>query len=138
MKIEVKAAAAEAVEQIKKEAVSRAYRAANALRNAELEVLRGTRSGRVYRIPFSSSTYRASAPGEPPAVRSGRLRQSWRALVDSEKNGKNLRIKPAINTDVIYAPILEKGTGHMAPRPFEEPIVERAKDEIVKIYKEPY
>lgn len=39
--------------------------------NASLYVLRGKRSGKVYRVPNTGKTYRASAPGEPPAVRSG-------------------------------------------------------------------
>ncbi len=147
------------VDQINFEVKSRAFRAANELRNSALTILRGQRSGRVYRRPFSSSKYTASAPGEPPAVRSGDLRRSWRQKTASEGTGKGLTVKPAITTDVKYAPILEEGYDgevqkqskakdgtiktkkyHLtiAPRPFEEPIVEDAKPRIKTIYSEPY
>lgn len=147
------------VDQINFEVKSRAFRAANELRNSALTILRGQRSGRVYRRPFSSSKYTASAPGEPPAVRSGDLRRSWRQKTASEGAGKGLTVKPAITTDVKYAPILEEGYDgevqkqskakdgttktkkyHLtiAPRPFEEPIVEEAKPRIKAIYSEPY
>ncbi len=126
------------VDQINFEAKSRAFRAANELRNSALTVLRGQRSGRVYKRPFSSSKYTASAPGEPPAVRSGDLRRSWRQKTASESTGKGLTVKPAITTDVKYAPWLDEGTDRMAPRPFEDPIIEDAKPKIKAIYSEPY
>ncbi len=126
------------VDQINFEAKSRAFRAANELRNSALTVLRGQRSGRVYKRPFSSSKYTASAPGEPPAVRSGDLRRSWRQKTASESTGKGLTVKPAITTDVKYAPWLDEGTDRMAPRPFEDPIIEDAKPKRKAIYSEPY
>lgn len=126
------------VDQINFEAKSRAFRAANELRNSALTVLRGQRSGRVYKRPFSSSKYTASAPGEPPAVRSGDLRRRWRQKTASESTGKGLTVKPAITTDVKYAPWLDEGTDRMAPRPFEDPIIEDAKPKIKAIYSEPY
>ena len=126
------------VDQINFEAKSRAFRAANELRNSALTVLRGQRSGRVYKRPFSSSKYTASEPGEPPAVRSGDLRRSWRQKTASESTGKGLTVKPAITTDVKYAPWLDEGTDRVAPRPFEDPIIEDAKPKIKAIYSEPY
>lgn len=126
------------VDKINFEAKSRAFRAANELRNSALTVLRGQRSGRVYKRPFSSSKYTASAPGEPPAVRSGDLRRSWRQKTASESTGKGLTVKPAITTDVKYAPWLDEGTDRMAPRLFEDPIIEDAKPKIKAIYSEPY
>lgn len=147
------------VEQVTYEAKSRAFRAANELRNSALNVLRGQRSGHTYRRPFSSGKYTASAPGEPPAVRSGNLRLSWRERTASEEVGKNLTVKPAITTDVKYAPILDEGFDgevektskkkdgtvktkkyHLTikPRPIEEPIIEAAKPKIKAIYSEPY
>ncbi|HCA29132.1 MAG TPA: hypothetical protein DEP23_06010 [Ruminococcaceae bacterium] len=126
------------VDQINFEAKSRAFRAANELRNSALTVLRGQRSGRVYKRPFSRSKYTASAPGEPPAVRSGDLRRSWRQRTASESTGKSLTVKPAITTDVKYAPWLDEGTDKMEPRPFEDPIIEDAKPKIKAIYSEPY
>ncbi|MCL5981730.1 MAG: hypothetical protein M1571_04285 [Firmicutes bacterium] len=150
------------VEQVTYEAKSRAFRAANELRNSALNVLRGQRSGRVYKKPGTygkrmtkqtkellkdyghnlrgGQLYRASAPGEPPAVRSGNLRQSWRPRTESENTGSGLTVRSAITTDVKYAPWLNDGTrdGRIAPRPFEEPIIERAKPHIRRIFKEPY
>ena len=126
------------VDKVNFEVKSRAFRAANELRNSALTVLRGQRSGRIYRRPFASGTYTASAPGEPPAVRSGDLRRSWRQKTASENIGKGLTVKPAITTDVKYAPWLDEGTPKMAPRPFEEPIIEDAKPKIKAIYSEPY
>ncbi len=147
------------VEKVNYEAKSRAFRAANELRNSALTVLRGQRSGRIYRRPFSSSKYTASAPGEAPAARSGDLRRSWRQQTASEKAGSSLTVRPAITTDVKYAPILDEGFDGevqktsakkdgttkvtkysltIKPRPFEEPIIEAAKPKIKQIYSEPY
>ena len=141
---------------ITQEAKSRAFKAANALRSAELEVLRGQRTGRVYRKPHTKrATYRASAPGEAPAVRSGHLRMSWRTITGSEKSGKDTIITPAIHTTVPYAPILQNGfkgsvsrtskkgkvytvNVKLEPRPFDEPIKEKAMPAIIKIFETPY
>lgn len=62
----LKIAVDDTVKKVNREAASRGMRAVNAIRNAELEVLRGKRSGRVYRKPHTKSHYTASAPGEPP------------------------------------------------------------------------
>lgn len=159
MNIKIKPEIDKIVDQINHEAKSRAFRAANELRNAALNVLRGQRSGRVYKRPFSKSIYTASAPGEPPAMRSGNLRLSWKPRTGSETAGSGLTVRPAIITDVKYAPILEEGydgqvqkqkklkqggtktiSYHLTikPRPFEEPIIEAAKPKIKQIYSEPY
>ena len=125
-----------AVQKTKSEAASRAIRASNELRNAALQVLRGQRSGRVYRKPHTrSATYTASAPGEPPAVRSGALRQSWGIRATGDAQGD---ITASIHTNVKYAPILQAGAPNIAPRPFEEPIIEKAKPAVMAIYQKPY
>lgn len=125
--------------QVTQEAKSRGYRAANVLRNASLQVLRGQRSGKIYRKPFTKkATYQASAPGEPPAVRSGTLRRSWQPRAQSEKEGGSVTVHPAIWTGEKYAPILQVGSPKMEPRPFEEPIIEKAKPEIEAIFGKPY
>ena len=138
MKINLEGAVNEIVEEITYQAKSRAFRAANELRNSALTVLRGKRSGRVYKRPFSKSKYTASAPGEPPAMRTGNLRMSWRLQSASERIGNTVTIKPAITTEVKYAPYLEEGTDRMAPRPFKDPIIEKAMPRISQIFKEPY
>ena len=64
------------VKDIRSAVQNRTYRASNELRNAALHVLRGKRSGRLYRVPNTKQKYRASAPGEPPAARTGAFRLS--------------------------------------------------------------
>lgn len=88
---------AKKVTAIGQEMKSRATRGSMALKNAELQVLRGQRGGRSYKKSFKNSSYTASAPGEPPAVRSGKLRSSFRPVAGS--SGGALSVKVAIETD---------------------------------------
>ena len=57
----LKIAVDETVQKLNQEVASRGIRTTNALRNAELEVLRGQRSGRVYRKPHSKARYTAAS-----------------------------------------------------------------------------
>lgn len=104
---------------------------------------RGT--GRLYRR--GKKTHRASAPGQPPAVDTGRLRSS----VGHERRGL---LEYRVGAGVDYAPILEYGsakrgfahiertaqqmaagkrrTGFLAPRPFMRPSLSEAKAEMTK------
>lgn len=126
----------DAVKTTKQEAASRAIRASNELRNAALYILRGQRSGRVYRKPYTkSATYTASAPGEPPAVRSGALRQSWGIRATGDQNGN---IMAGINTEVKYASILQDGSPKMAARPYKEAIIKKTKPAVMAIYQKPF
>jgi len=149
------------VESVNRQAVSRGTQAVNALRNAEKEVLKGQRSGRVYKKPGTygkSATkitrelrgeyghklrggqlYRASAPGEPPARRTGNLRLHWNGKVIKERtSGGGLNITAELESQEPYAGILEHGSRRMAPRPFVEKIKQKAMPEIKKIYGKPY
>ncbi len=114
--------------QIRNELPARAARASIELRNASLEVLSGARSGRTY------GGHTASAPGEPPAVRSGALRKSWKPVA-SGAGGVN----PAIESNIPYA-WLDGGSpgGKIKPRPYVKPIQEMAMPAIEAIYAEPY
>ncbi len=135
----IRAKVSEMTQDIDRQVVSRATRALNALRNAELEVLKGQRSGRVYRkYPFKSA-YRASAPGEPPARRTGALRLHWNGRVETAaaKSGVT-NVSIVLESETPYAGYLEHGTTRTAPRPFHDRIVEKAKPEIEKIYGQPY
>ena len=129
---------------------SRSYRAANELRNSALMVLKGQRSGRRYKIPGTHRRqrdkvsgkmkngryYTASAPGEPPAVRTGAFRQSWQPTAHVVFGSYISRIA----TNIPYAEFLEDGTpgGQMAPRPHHDLIRQKAEPKIVKIYEAPY
>lgn len=126
------------VEKVSREAVSRAHRVSNALRNAELNVLKGQRSGKVYKKPYSKATYTASAPGEAPARRTGTLRMSFAPYVESSPDNAGTTIISGIRSNVEYADILESGRGRMARRPYRDRIIEKAEPEAERIFREPY
>ncbi len=128
---------------LEKEVSQRAYRASNELRNASIFVLRGDRNGRVYRVPNTKRTYRASAPGEPPAVRTGVFRLSWGTHTHVEKNGATFRAVSSIESKEraggkLLGEMLENGTGRMEPRPYKQKVIDRALPKIKEIYKKPY
>lgn len=114
-------------------AKSCAVRAANELRNAAINVLRGQRSGRRYKKPYTKTYYTASAPGEPPAVRTGMLRMSWGMKATGDGKGN---YTAGIYTDVPYAETLENGTpgGKIAPRPYKQKIIDTARPKVVQIF----
>lgn len=135
----IRATVKDQVTNINRKVVSRGVRAVNAIRNAELEVLKGQRSGKVYRKPYSKATYTASAPGEPPARRTGNLRMHWNGQVKSENSSSGgVAIIAELESQEPYASYLENGTSKMAARPFTEKIKEKADPEIKRIYSEPY
>ena len=126
---------------------SRGYRAANELRNASQLVLRGSRGGRSYLIPGTRRRYTASAPGEPPAVRTGTFRASWQPKTEISGGGSSLSVKAMIESSVttdngafVLGQMLEDGTpgGKIAPRPYQEKILDKALPKIKSIYEEPY
>lgn len=144
------------------EVIIRSYRASNELRNASQLVLRGSRSGKSYIVPgtgrmkyykrkhtakISYKRYTASAPGEPPAVRTGAFRAGWtreaEVLVATDKHAE---VRAYIENNIrtpnghLLGDYLENGTpgGKMAPRPHHDKIREKAMNNIMKIYKSPY
>jgi len=70
----------------------------------------GSRTGRVYR--FRGAEHIASAPGEPPANRGGRLAGSFKY--------KTRQIELIIYSGLNYAFFLEEGTVRMKPRSYFE------------------
>ena len=141
--------------EVRHQMESRSYRAANELRNSALIVLRGQRSGRRYKVPGTyrrqrdkvtgkmknGRYYTASAPGEPPAVRTGAFRISWQPESHVVFGSYISRISSDIRTDngkYNLGEILEKGTSRMSPRPHHDRIAEHAEPKIFKIYDEPY
>lgn len=88
-----------------------------------VETLSGQRSGRTYRVPGTRQFYTASAPGEPPASRTGQLRENHKfRIVDDNES--------AVGTDLDHAEYLEKGTSKMAPRPYFRPGAEKRMPQI--------
>jgi hypothetical protein len=76
-------------------------------------------TGRVY--SRRGVAHRASSPGEPPAVDTGRLRSSYGWRVAGGLGGWFVEV----GTNVRYAPMLEFGTSRMAARPHLRPAIER-------------
>lgn len=134
----IQAKVSEMTQDVNRQVISRATRAVNELRNAELEVLKGQRSGKVYRKYPYKSTYTASAPGEPPARRTGNLRLHWNGSVTTRPTGKGTEVIAVLESQERYARYLEEGTKRIAPRPFHDRIVERAMPNIKKIYEASY
>ena len=143
--------------EIQHQMEGRAYEAANELRNSALMVLRGQRSGRRYKVPGTyrrqrdkatgkmrnGRYYTASAPGEPPAMRTGTFRNSWQPESHVVFGSYISRISGDARTDNgrhMLGEILENGTpgGQMAPRPHHERITHHAEPNIVRIYDRPY
>jgi hypothetical protein len=140
------------VETVGQQITARAYRASNELRTAAMYVLRGQRHGRRYKIPNTGLKgkrgtgryYTASKPGEPPAVRTGVLRSSWRATLREENQSGTRVMYPGIESWVPYIKYLEpKLSGRepgrkVKPRPFVDPIRKRAWPRVSAIYRRPY
>lgn len=122
------------VRQANNEVRSRARRGANLLRNAAMEVLAGQRAGRRYKLPHKRRMYQASAPGEPPAVRTGNLRRNWRQEVLAENNSAGTKVTCRITSDMPYAKLLENGTDRMAARPYAEKIKNKSTPEIKALF----
>ena len=124
----------ETVRQLNLEARSRARRAVNVLRNSATKVLAGERSGKTGRIPNTGASYTMSAPGEPPAVRTGNLRRNWRQYVLAGESMSGTRITARIKSDMPYSEFLEQGTGKMAARPYKQKVRAGAMPKIHQIY----
>lgn len=141
--------------EVKHQMERRSYLAANELRNSALMVLRGQRSGRRYKVPGTfrrqrdkvtgkmrnGRYYTASAPGEPPAVRTGTFRNSWQPEAHTVFGSYISRISSDARTDNgqhNLGEILENGTGRMAPRPHHDRILQHAEPKILRIYEQPY
>lgn len=147
--------------QVEHEAVSRSFRASNELRSAALIVLRGRRSGRRYRVPYTGTSravgangrtrkrkpryYTASAPGEAPANRTGAYRMSFRPTPTHRKENGVTRVYASVSSDYkvngkLLGEVLDQGTkeGRIAPRPHRQKIIDKAKPAINQIFSEPY
>lgn len=151
----------DAVKKAESQMDSRSFRAANELTNATMMVLRGQRAGRIYNMPGTGRTkiqkrkgkskviykkYQASAPGEAPANRTGGFRQSWKRRTEKEiEANKSVYRSQTVSNSMtngkrkrLLGEILEDGTKNMAPRPYHNKVLEKAKRKALAIFKEPY
>lgn len=92
----------------------------------------GTRTGRAYKR--GSKTHIASAPGEAPAVDSGRLRQS---VFRTTPKASRKTVSATVGVATPYALALQVGTERMEARPFinrlaEQPHADTIFDQAVK------
>ena len=147
------------VKNVEDQMQSRSVRAANELSGAVKQVLSGERSGRRYRAPETYRRqrdkatgrmrkgvyYTASAPGEPPANRTGDFRLSFnqtkafaermgRVVHYHSQTGSSYRVKGGR----LLGEMLENGTRRMLPRPYMQPTIDRAMPNIIRIYSAPY
>lgn len=84
------------------------------------------RNGKLYAWPARDKPHRASAPGSPPAVDTGRLRASYGHKVTRTPAGGELQI----GTGDEKAKWLEFGTSKMEPRPHLRPVIARNRERI--------
>jgi len=119
------------LQSIRDQMSARAFQAAVELRNSALKVLSGSRSGRIYRVPGTRAHYQASAPGEPPAVRTGNLRGSWSPITITSNDTYRSRIE----SHCAYADALDTGSSRVAARPYKNLILKGAEKKVIQIYK---
>ena len=107
-------------------------RACQHLTNQVKKTLTGQRSGRLYRVAgtVTGQRYQASAPGEPPAVRTGRLRNDIKYVV-FHTGGFNVR--GLVGSTLAYAAPLEMGTSRIRRRPFLRVTFEQQRLRMIQI-----
>ena len=149
---EIKHIQANIEKQILQHMANAGYKSSLELKNASMLVLRGQRHGRRYNVPgtgrvtyrkrdktarISYKQYTASAPGEPPAVRTGAFRLGWRPVTNIMDNGKFVESSILNNVRAnnhVLGELLEHGTSRMAPRPYQERVLEKALPKIKRHY----
>jgi HK97 gp10 family phage protein len=91
------------------------------------DLMTGSGSGEIY------GTHQASAPGEPPAVLTGNLKNSIRAAAVGDGSSSW-----EVRVGAEYGAPLEFGTARMEPRPFMRPAVEETKKIVGDVFKEAF
>jgi len=121
---------AQVMQKIDSTSKARMTEAINTVRNKTLETLSGSRTGRTYFVPGTQKTYTASAPGEPPAVATARLKQSIKGGLEGQ--GKN--VLGFVGTEIDYGRMLEFGTSKIAPRPWLRVSFEKSEQAVKSIF----
>lgn len=128
VKIELKRNLNKVIDALDSIAGQRMTEACIHVQNKTKEKLSGKRTGRVYRVPGTNRTYTASAPGEPPAVMTGQLRNSIQFRV---KGGRT--VSGEVGSELRKAVELEFGTKKIEPRPFLRPTFQEELPKIKEI-----
>lgn len=118
---------------------------------AELKTkLSGARSGRTYKVSKTGKLHTASAPGEPPAVLTGALRNSmgyekpkWEGWILNMDVGSGLGVKSSGEDPDAYARRLEFGGMSFHPwpidikaRPYMAPTAEKMEPILQKLFED--
>ena len=121
----------EVMKKIDETSKARMLESVNEVRNKTLETLSGSRSGVVYKVPRTNRTYTASAPGEPPAVMTGELRQSIKSGIEGEGD----KLMGFVGTEKKHGPMMEFGTRRgIAPRPWLRKSFEQSEAKMKEIF----
>jgi len=154
----VKSNVSKITDEINEAAEDKVEEAVLEVRNEVIETLTGQRSGEEYPVPSGNPSartrlgdrvvirnaqgvltdssgkrfYTASAPGEPPASRTGLLRSTIGWYVSSERSLLGKKVVGTVGSPLEYAVSLEKGIG-MAPRRFMHPSFLRSRDKVKRI-----
>jgi hypothetical protein len=109
--------------------------------------LTGTRTGQPYKVSKTGRMHIASAPGEPPAVLFGNLRNSmgrtppkWEGWTLNSEVGTGLGVSSAGEIAATYSRILEYGGftkpgTYIAKRPYMQPTADRMEPKITAIFE---
>jgi len=97
---------------------------------AQRSILKGPKTGRIYKRGKRGRTHQASAPGEPPANDTGRLASSLRSEVSAGA------LTASLIAGTSYAAHLEYGTTKMAARPFMRPAAEKVAPQGEKLIRD--
>lgn len=126
------------VNAVRKEVVRRASQGGVEISNAVKDVMTGQGKGKWY------GNHQASAPGDPPAVASGHLRNSFKPNNNVLEHGSKTVIKSWASSNLTnvspgynYAWI-DKGNSRVAPRPYVKKTQDKAKEVLIKSLKRPY
>lgn len=123
----VRKALARLPDQIRRPVEKAVFVAAQGVRTAVLDSMKGPKTGKVYRVPDTKTRrYTASAPGDAPAIPTGRLFGSIKVVREPDRLAARIGLEGG--EAVKYAPMLEFGTTRMAARPFLIPALESQRD----------
>lgn len=111
--------------EINTQAPVRMRQAVELVRGAAMRSMQEPKTGRQYRVPGTGRMYTASAPGEAPAVRLGRLIGSVKVEVVTTPTATEGRV----GTTLEYGEILERRRN----RPFLNPAFIQNRDRIRQI-----